>query len=67
MATIECKLAMGKVSLIVCASTVRAQTVSDCFKAYNMVYAMKYLCFAPRLAQSRDQIITNPIRWVPSF
>jgi hypothetical protein len=42
--------------------TVRAQTVSDCFKAYNTVYAVKYLFFAQNLALCRPINLTNPIR-----
>jgi hypothetical protein len=42
--------------------TVRAQTVSDCFKAFNARYAVEYLFFAQILALCRPINVTNPIR-----
>jgi hypothetical protein len=42
--------------------TVRAQTISYCCKAYNTVYAVKYLFFARILALCRPINLTNPIR-----
>jgi hypothetical protein len=42
--------------------TIRAQTVSDWFKAFNARYAVEYLFFARILALCRPINVTNPIR-----
>jgi hypothetical protein len=42
--------------------SVRAKTVLDCFKANNMVYAVKYYFFAQILALCRPINFTSPIR-----
>jgi hypothetical protein len=47
--------------------TVRAQTVLDCFKAYNTRYAVKYTVFAQILALCRPINLTNPIRQLSSL
>jgi hypothetical protein len=63
----------GEVSLILCADielyitgtdrrTVRAPTVLSLTQPFNTGYRVKYPVFARILAQSQDQIITNPNR-----
>jgi hypothetical protein len=47
--------------------TVRAQTVLDCFKAYNTRYAVKYTVFARILALCQPINLTNPIRQLYSW